>query len=817
MSQTPVNPNPQKKPGSKAASAPAAQPAAAQPAAAQLTLGPYRITGKLGSGGMGMVFKAYDKALDREVAVKVLHPHLAQDQGFMQRFLREARLSAKLDHPNIVQVYQIARDKDQLFIAMQLIRARSLAEIIRKEGPLSADRALSIARQTAEALSAAHQAGVVHRDVKPANIMVDDEDRVKVMDFGLAKSHEGLKVTHTGVYMGTPEYSSPEQCETRNIDGRSDLYSLGVVLYEMLSGRVPFRAETPLALFDKIVREAPPSVSSVNARVPKPVEKLLVRLLAKNPDARYQDAAEFIADLDRVAAGEDVISSTRRVAVRGGRRRRPRSGAHLSTKRSSALPMFAASAAVVAIAVALTFWLVQRKEVDPAPSMVPEVSPHAMTHSAATDAQPVAVQPPVVQLPAAQTPAHAGRLALVILDFENKSGAKGLDWLRSGVPEMLATALAQQKGLLVLDRVRVNAELRRLTRGARAPGGDDVLAVVKNMKGDIRLEGWLAEIGGQVVVDVKVYDASSNELIASATQTGREQQVLTWIDGLVVDVNAKLSDALVQRYRLEPLAANTAVSDLLFASAPAKDAAKANKRTEPTLADRETALELSRDKAVEIDSAARVADAGNLPGAANRTVTTAAPAAPAPTAAPGVRPSPSPAQPPAALPRENKQRDELAFGALSEPVRKGGGSGGGSIFKNTPSTDESKAVAATGIGGKPGSEKQKDMEQADAMKASEKFSDGLRASELPSKAEPPKPVAVETVDRGAAPVRDSAADRLEAFKLVLEAKALLSTEGEDSLRLASDAADRAEALSPGAPAIAELRRLLDERRAEIKP
>ena len=252
-------------------------------------VGVYDIVEEVGRGGMGVVYRAHDRSLDRDVALKVLLPSVASDPEFEKRFVREARAAARLDHPNIVHVHTAGRFENVLFIAMQFVKGKTLTQFQSgRQGRIDWKEAFGIARQAADALGAAHKAGLVHRDIKPTNIMVDDGGRVKIMDFGLMRSSlNPERITQSGVFFGTPEYASPEQCETSEVDGRADIYSLGAVLYEMLTGRVPHVAETPMALFKKITEEDAQEVTALNPQVPKHAVEVVRKMLARRRDERY--------------------------------------------------------------------------------------------------------------------------------------------------------------------------------------------------------------------------------------------------------------------------------------------------------------------------------------------------------------------------------------------------------------------------------------------------------------------------------------------------------------------------------------------------
>ena len=279
------------------------------------SLGKYQIVEEIGRGGMATVYKAWDTAHQRYVALKVLPPYFQHDTEFLKRFHREARAAAKLDHPNIVRVYEAGEVDGINYIAMEYIAEGSLQDRLTGE-PLDPATAIDIAVQIASALAYAHARDIVHRDVKPSNVLLTGDGRALLADFGIARASEHSWITRTGTLIGTPEYMSPEQAEGKAVDHRSDLYSLGIVLYQMLTGRVPFAGDTPLAVLHKQVYEAPPPPRALNPEIPAGVEKALFRALAKRPKDRYQSAGEMAAALQAVAAPKtEIIAPSREPAT----------------------------------------------------------------------------------------------------------------------------------------------------------------------------------------------------------------------------------------------------------------------------------------------------------------------------------------------------------------------------------------------------------------------------------------------------------------------------------------------------------------------
>ncbi len=275
-------------------------------------IGNYELLRELGRGAMGVVYKAHETSLNRVVALKVLPQHLARDEAFLKRFQREARTVAQLNHPNVVTIYNIGRDDGVHYIAMEYVKGKPLSEMIEDRGKIEKRQALEIARQVAGALDAAHRMQIIHRDIKPHNIMVDDMGRAKVLDFGIAKVQEEQPtgLTHTGQVLGTPHYMAPEQCRGLELDGRSDVYALGVTLYEMLAGALPFTGQTAVVVIQRILFEEPTSLRDFAPDLPESVYQIINKSMARDITDRFHSAEAMEAALRKAILDLDSQTAT---------------------------------------------------------------------------------------------------------------------------------------------------------------------------------------------------------------------------------------------------------------------------------------------------------------------------------------------------------------------------------------------------------------------------------------------------------------------------------------------------------------------------
>ena len=396
------------------------------------TISRYRITGKLGSGGMGEVYEAEDTELRRKVALKVLPEHLASDPERLERFKREARAVASLNHPNIVTLHSVEESGGRHFLTMELVDGKSLDALIPDAG-FELDRLFELAIPIADALSAAHEKGVVHRDLKPANVMVGEDGRLRIVDFGLAKlwedsledtdtemATEGL--TKEGVAMGTAPYMSPEQLQGREIDHRSDLFSLGILLYEMTTGRRPFRGESSIDLASSILKDTPDSVTDIREGVPRHLGRIIRHCLEKDPELRYQSAKDVRNELagleDEVKSGEVPLSTGAMPAFAQ------------PEPESKAKPAWLVPALVVValIAVVGLVWMMIGKEAEP----IPETDVVSGLADSETETKKI-----------------------VVLPFENLGSAED-EYFAAGMTEEISAKLASVSDLGVISRSSAN-------------------------------------------------------------------------------------------------------------------------------------------------------------------------------------------------------------------------------------------------------------------------------------------------------------------------------------------------------------------------
>jgi tetratricopeptide (TPR) repeat protein len=317
--------------------------------------GRYQIIEELGTGGMGKVYRAVDKKLNEEVALKLIKPEIASDSKTLERFSQELKIARKIVHKNVGRMYELMEDGQAHFITMEFISGQDLRGLIRQSGQLAAGTAVSIAKQVCEGMSEAHRLGVVHRDFKPSNIMIDREGQARIMDFGIARSLKGKGITGEGVVIGTPEYMSPEQVEGKEADQRSDIYSLGIILYEMVTGRVPFEGDTPFSIAYKHKHEAPVEPRKFNPQLPDALNWVILRCMEKDREKRFQTAQELLADLEKVEKGGPAA------AERAPAERKPLTSKEITVTFSLRKLLAPALVVLVVVALAALAFIIFRK------------------------------------------------------------------------------------------------------------------------------------------------------------------------------------------------------------------------------------------------------------------------------------------------------------------------------------------------------------------------------------------------------------------------------------------------------------------------
>jgi len=445
----------------------------------------YQVIEELGKGGMGRVYKALDTEVNEKIAIKLIKPEIAKEKKTIERFRNELRLARKVRHKNVCQMFDLSKEQGRYYITMEYIRGDDLKSLIRRMGRFSPAQAINTALQVCDGLAEAHKLGVIHRDLKPQNIMIDQDGIARIMDFGIARSLEGKGLTGMGVMIGTPEYMSPEQVEGKDTDQRSDIYSLGVILFEMVTGQTPFQGDTPFTIGVKHKSEKPPVPRELNSQVSDDLSRL-----EKEKENRYRSAGELRNDLRNIEKGfptaEKIIPA-----------KAPLTSREFTVKFNLKKLIIPAAVGLVLIVAAVFFW----NQIFPKKTAAPPLS---------------------------------DKPSVAVMYFKNNTGDEELDHWRTMLPNLLTADLTQSKYIRVLSEGRVFDILSRLNQTeANTYSSETLRQVASQGRVNHILQGAFAKAGDEFRINVILQDADTLENIGSETISGKgEQSIFSMVDEL---------------------------------------------------------------------------------------------------------------------------------------------------------------------------------------------------------------------------------------------------------------------------------------------
>jgi serine/threonine protein kinase len=457
--------------------------------------GRYEILQLLGEGGMGAVYKAADRELDRFVALKVIRPELASDPSILARFKQELLLAHQVTHKNVIRIYDLGEAEGVKFITMEFIEGRDLRALIREKKKFTPEEAVDVIQQVCQALDAAHSVGVIHRDLKPQNVMQDSSGRILVMDFGLARTLEGGGMTQTGALVGTMEYMSPEQALGKDLDQRSDIFALGLIFFELLTGKTPFAAESAIASLIKRTQERATPVSDVDAQIPGALSGIVGKCLERDLDQRYQSASAILADLntwkDKRAAG--TINFDASVKPWG-----------------QTLPWPLIAGIVTALVLAISGYMLRDRLFRSSPS------------TGFAPARPT--------------------VSLAILPFRNASGDPSLDWIGPSLADMLSTDVGQSAQLRTVSPSSVHqifTDLRISSATVLDPA--TIRRVADFSNADRVVWGQYAKFGDQIRIDATLQDIKNDRTVPLKIEVPSEKEIPGAVDRLAESIRQKLA------------------------------------------------------------------------------------------------------------------------------------------------------------------------------------------------------------------------------------------------------------------------------------